>query len=252
MCLIRLCYVLQAVDLKKNSSSEQLSGPLSQNNYQAPQPQQPVQQAPPAYTEPVAPKAAIVQEPEAPKPVPASIPQQQPAPQPTEQVPSAQQPTAPPQTGPARRISKNMLDEGDAMHLANAVGAAQQELTLQIATEVFDKYRALLKEQNRSVYHAQFSSLSVEVLPPDEVRIVAPSDLADTYAREERNKLIDFFRAQTGITQLRITTEVREDKSVTDNERKVVLSKQEMYDAMAQKNPYLDQLKNNLNLQIEY
>jgi len=51
---------------------------------------------------------------------------------------------------------------------------------------------------------------------------------------------------------VRITTEVREDKNVTAPEQQRVLSKSEIYDVMAQKNPALAKLKDGLNLQIDY
>ena len=249
MCLIRLCYVLQATDLKKNTSGSQpLSAASSTQSYQAP-PQPAPQAVAPAFTPP-----QPVTQAEAPKPA------QQPQPDLMPQQPSADLSTYQPvnlsttQQPNQRRISKNLLGDLDAemQSLANAKAAEAKELTNEFATEVFGKYKDLLKEQNKSVYHAQFNAMIVEALPPDEVRIVAPTDLAETYAKEERNKLIEFFRKETGIAALRITTEVREDKSFAQKEQTVVLSKQEMYEAMAQKNPNLDQLKNSLNLQIEY
>ena len=249
MCLIRLCYVLQATDLKKNTSGSQpLSAASSTQSYQAP-PQPAPQAVAPAFTPP-----QPVTQAEAPKPA------QQPQPDLMPQQPSADLSTYQPvnlsttQQPNQRRISKNLLGDLDAemQSLANAKAAEAKELTNEFATEVFGKYKDLLKEQNKSVYHAQFNAMIVEALPPDEVRIVAPTDLAETYAKEERNKLIEFFRKETGIAALRITTEVREDKSFAQKEQTVVLSKQEMYEAMAKKNPNLDQLKNSLNLQIEY
>ena len=136
--------------------------------------------------------------------------------------------------------------------MANNAPAECKELTPECATEVFEKYKAELKAQNKSASHAQFGTMYVEAFPPDEVRIIAPSEFVESYAKEDRNKLIDFFRKDTGIVALRITTEVRENKSVLAQEQKIVLSKPEIYEAMAKKNPYLEQLKNGLNLQIEY
>lgn len=253
MCLIRLCYLLQvtaAVDVKKKLSqlAEESgvrsvgSGGVVVNN-EAPKP---------AYKEP-APQPVPVKEPEPSKQQPV----QQPTP-PPQPVPQPQAPTAPqPQNGngsavpppAARRISKDLLaDIGSDLGAGNA---DQKELTQELAMEVLEKYRQHLRDQKRSVYHAQFMAMSVEALPPDEIRFITPNDLTDAYVKELRDVLIDFFRTHTGVKALRITSEIRIDPSTIQPKEKV-LSKPEIYEAMAAKNPVLAQLKDALNLQIEY
>jgi DNA polymerase-3 subunit gamma/tau len=260
MCLIRLCYVLQAVDLKKNTSSEPLASfQPANNNFQQPQQQpqqQPVAAPQPVYTAPVVAPQQVERQPEpAPAPQPMPQPVAQPVSQPTVMAAQPQPTAATPQpANGARRVSKNILGDMDA-EIAELVNSGPQEakvLTPEMATEVFHKYRESLRAMNRSALYAQFISMAAEVLPPDEVRIVAPTDFAESYAKEERNKMIDFFRKETGILALRITTEIRLDESILKNEQKVILSKQEIYEEMAKKNPILDELKNGLNLQIEY
>lgn len=243
MCLIRLCYVLQATDVKKNTSSESIAPPpQAVNSYQPPQASE--------YTPPVsqqAPKPQPVMQQETPAPV---IEQPAPQLQPTYQ--------APPPSGignqPARKISKNFLGnmEAEMEQMINSGPKEVKVVTPEIAHEMFEKFKDSLKAQNRNAYHAQFSSMYVEAYPPDEIRIIAPTEFVQGYALEERNNMIEFVRRETGIPVIRITIEVRVDADIQQQEKKVVLSKQEMYEAMAQKNPYLDQLKNNLNLQIEY
>ncbi len=274
MCLIRLCYLLQATDVKKNLSSEPIGFTPTQAIPQATT--QPVNQS---TNTPVVQEQAPAYIPPAPQPQPAPqpVPQPssieqpvsniekqpiaQPAPQPVYQDPptpqparSTNQPINQSTNQPARRISANLLGdiEAELEQLANNGPKEVKILTTEIALDAFEKFKDSLKEQNRNAYHAQFSTMFVEALPPDEVRVVAGSEFVEGYVLEERNKMIDFFRKLTGIAALRITTEVRIDTSIQKDEQKVVLSKQEMYEAMAQKNPYLDQLKNNLNLQIEY
>jgi len=89
-----------------------------------------------------------------------------------------------------------------------------------------------------------------EFIAPDEVRLTSPSKIVDSYAQNLRNDILDFFRQRTSV-MVRITTDVKENKSVTDNQPKA-LSKQDIYDLMASKNPYLNKLKEDLNLQMEY
>jgi DNA polymerase-3 subunit gamma/tau len=261
MCLIRLCYVLQAASaepgVKKNTSSvapPPVAAPLPQAEIPKPAPVQEVYTPPPpAQVAEVQPQVTpVVAEPrlvpeEQSKPVP---PPQPPTPAPVATVASS--PILPP-NGNARRVSKNLLASIDeALNNSQEVQAVEsKELTLDIVQALYDQFKDNVKAENKSMLHAQLSGMTVEVYPPDEVRIITPSSLADEYARDQRNIMIDYFRKHTGIL-VRVTTEIREDKSVIENENKTVMSKQEVFEAMVKKNPDLGRLKDNLNLQIEY
>lgn len=255
LCLIRLCYVLHATQLngdavKKNSSNvntapvqapvappveQPVTAPVN-TTHKAPEPK------PYPQPEPVSTK---VQEPMA-----APLPQQQATIQPV-QANNTQQPTRP-ANGPARRISKNLIDDIDASlnNVDTSQKAAGKELTLELATDLYNQYKEKAREEKKAVLHAQLSLMQIEVYPPEEVRIIAPSEITEMYALDQRNDLIDFYRKQTGI-MVRITTEVREDAQIVQ-EQKAVLSKSEIFDVMVQKNPSLGKLKDALNLQIEY
>jgi DNA polymerase-3 subunit gamma/tau len=156
---------------------------------------------------------------------------------------------ATPQPG-NRRISKNILGGlEDAINNAANNQTEKKILTLEMVHEVFSNYVAKLRQENQSVYHAQFSSMQVEMIPPEEVRFIVCDDLVDAYAKEKRDELINYFRQHTGV-MVRITTEIRRNEQAPQQQK--VLSKSEIYDEMAQKNPYLAQLKDGLNLQLEY
>jgi len=172
----------------------------------------------------------------------------------TKQPPSlvATSQSTPPPSG-SRRLSKNMLDD-ITQKVSDAATRKEQEkneLTAEIAQQLFDKYKQQLLSAGKNVIQAQFSMMRVEVLPPDEVRIISPSELTDTYAKEQRTQLIDFYRAETKM-MVRITMEIQEDEAVKAAQNTVVLSKSEMFDAMAAKNPSLGKLKDALGMTIEY
>jgi hypothetical protein len=143
-----------------------------------------------------------------------------------------------------------MDDIDAAVNSAAAVVEEKKELSDEIVQKVYEQYKQRLQSENKSVYHAQFSAMKVEMAAPDEVKIVAPNGLTEEYAKEQRNLLIDYFRKETGI-MVRVTTEVREDKTA-QQDQPVVLSKTEVFEVMAQKNPDLLRLKEALNLQIDY
>ena len=241
MCLIRLCYLLQAtqIDVKKNYSSVALP---SQSNTSAVN--QPISTSKPTgktedintKTEKIIPNIPVPHQPTTYTPPPTS---------------HVEEPR--PQPNPARRISKNILgDIDDAIN--NAAASTQKEektLTQEWVQQLYDQYKANLQAENKSVYHAQFSMMRAEMSSADEIRIIAPTNFTEEYAKEQRNILIDYFRKHTGI-MVRVTTEVRKDEAIEAQQQTTVLSKTEVFEVLAQKNPNLLKLKDALNLQIDY
>jgi len=247
ICLIRLCYLLQSsspkaenTDVKKNFEPvAQSSSPSSSVTPTPASPlyntlQAPAESKPPAYPTPVEAKTIVQEAEPAQSPIPAVT------------APSSAPPTA------ARRISKNFMSDLDAqVNNVATSDAPKKELSQDIVSEVFEKYKQKLQSENKSANHAQFSTMKVEMLPNDEIRIVASNDFTEAYAKNERNNLIDFFRGHTGV-MVRITTEVRKSEADNMPQQEKILSKTEVYEAMARKNPNLGKLKDALNLQIDY
>lgn len=266
MCLIRLCFLLQTVsgssvtmglpDEKKNTSSVAPPvAPIVQAAVVPPNPT-PVPAAAPAVNnampvalpsrqppvEPLQPAAPT------PKPMPPAMPAQAGMQQPVAQAtPPAMPP--PPQS---RRVSMNLLGGLDEAINQAALAQANRptEISAERANEIFELYKKELQDTGKGVLYSQFGMMKIEVLPPDEVRFISPHEMTDTYAREQRNAVIDFFGRHAGMT-IRITNEIREDRSLVPEETRV-LSKNEIYDAMVAKNPHLARLKEGVGLQIEY
>jgi DNA polymerase-3 subunit gamma/tau len=252
MCLIRLCYVLQATDVKKNSEPEGITSAAPVFAPPAPVPTpapQPVAPPPPVYQAPQ-PSASAMAEPEPKLAAKSEIPASQPI-APVSQVKYT--PPAPPAGNGAasRRISRGLMDL-DNLGEVNTVQVEKKDLTSELVQEMFAKYLQTLKAAGRDMYYAQLSVMKLEVNPPDEVKIIAPSNFAEEYAKDQRNILIEFFRKESGNGMVRVITEVREDKSAMPTDQKIVLSKPEILEAMVQKNPVLGQLRDALGLQIEF
>lgn len=239
LCLIRLCYLLQATaaapiggePVKKNIDAAPISIP-------APAPVQRTQPQPSAAPAPIA--ETRVEEPIQPKPQPASRP-----------VPTPQ-PAAPAEAKPeGRRVSASMMKDLDSM-LA-AVETKKEEakaLCQEDAERMFTSFRDKAQQDSRGVIYAQLLMMQVECVADDEVRIVSPTTMTDSYAQNLRNELIEYFSKEAG-RNVRITTELREDEAAK-SAIPTVLSTKEMYEAMAAKNPLLAQLKDGLNLQLDY
>jgi DNA polymerase-3 subunit gamma/tau len=281
MCLIRLCFLLQAVsgslismggsmaagelpDVKKNSSvaaAEPQRQPENSldNGYQ----QSANQQNTPVVNIVREPEQAVRTAPVPPPPAPApQVVQAQPAPVQnmhtaapaqvqSHSAPATQTATAPPVNN--RRLRMNLLDD-IALEVTKATAnqnAEQKILTKEIADQLFEQYKQQLQAASKNVIYAQFSMMRIEVYPPDELRIISPSELTDTYAKEQRTSLIDYYRSETQMV-VRITTEIQEDEAVKAQQNVTVLSKSEMFEVMAQKNPHLGHLKDSLGMSIEY
>ena len=230
MCLIRLCYVLQATqvstaDVKKNSYNVAIPTPTVQTA------------AAPAYSPTPAPKEQLVlQEP----PVKIEAPQTA--------ATSSQTPLPNPATS-SRRISKNFMDD-----IAQSVNTSTQtdtpKLTIDLVQQVFEQYKQQLHTDAKNFLFNQFSAMAAELHPPDEIRFVAASNFVESTAKEQQQELINYFRQHMGNNTLRVRTEVREDLTANQPQQ-VVLNKNDIFDAMAQSNPHLTKLKEGLNLKID-
>lgn len=261
MCLIRLCYVLQATsviadDVKKNSDGVGfVASPLpaatpSQPTATKPVAEQPkvIELAPPPQD--VLP-ASIVAEPEPEmqpsKPVVAEPPKQE-APKFVYKSDGPPPPDAVSTTG--RRISKSVIDLDAVIdEELRKQQQEQKEVTAEMVEYIWTHYKNGIPV-NRSTYRASLTMMEVEFIAPDEVIIVCKDQFAQLNANNERNAVIDYFRKHSGFP-LRVRVELREDMVLKEEVPKQ-LSKQDMLDEMVKKNPSLGKLKDALNMQIDW
>ncbi len=264
LCIIRLCFLMQFTKPqtmvpgeggeKKNLDS------LSSINFNTAPPASfaPATQATQAINVvPAQPPAATISQPATPVATPTAPTPVHSTPVAAQPVPTAPQPSPAPTpsqaaTPPTRKVSLNMLGDLDAdINAAVAARAAQQvEITFEVASDILEKYKTHLRAKDQSVILGQLALMKMEVYPPDEVRLISPGDLTDNYAKDQRGDLIDFFMKEAKM-RVRVTTEVREDKSLTEPANRV-LSKNEMFEVMANRNPNLARLRDGMGLQIEY
>jgi DNA polymerase III subunit gamma/tau len=257
LCLIRLCFLLQFTSPqsipdsattdtvavpgeKKNPDTitppPQMSSAVEVNQHIAPASSpEPQTQAP----QPIEPTRQTLQEP---APAPAYV-----APVKTEAAPATTTAKAP----PTRKVSLGVFDDLDeAMDKASQQKAsAPKALTPEKAADIFEQYKQDLLATEKSVLYAQFSMMKIQLIDGDEVRIIAPTELTETYAKEQRSSLIEFYAGKAEMN-VRITTEIQFDESLEPETR--ALSKSEIYEAMVAKNPNLAKLKDGAGLHLEY
>lgn len=258
LCLIRLCYVLQATHVAGNQSVSLTDDVKKNTNWQPPvaPKEQPAEQTPapaPKREEPVSIQEFqhSVRNEEPSLPVVNEPPVYQKDDSITKRVQEPEVPIFPPpgsgKPGGARRLSKTIIE----VDTTAGTNTEKKELTRDAVIAAFEKYKQQAQQENKTVLYVQMGLVQLEVLPPDEVCIVCPTDFAFTIANGQRDALIEYFRQETGVSVLRVTTTLKEDPEMTSNQP-TVLSRQEIFEAMAKKNPYLGQLKDGLNLQIDY
>lgn len=257
MCLIRLCYLLQAIQAggeKKNTdsvaplpSADTLipSSAPAKEYTPAPPPARVEEPAPVRNDIPVA--KVPVQEPVA---QPAPPPQQQP--QPVAYTP----PPAAKATGngasPARRISRGLMDNLDhELNNTTAVVVEKKDLTAGQIAHLYDLYKQKIQADGKMMVYAQLLMMDVELHPDNEVRLICPTVLADTYARAQQNDILEYYRKETGIL-VRVTIEIRLNEELEAQQQDKVLSKPEIFEEMAKRNPALAELKEKLGLQLDF
>jgi DNA polymerase III subunit gamma/tau len=253
MCLIRLCYVLQATqpmeihsaDEKKNSSP--IIG--------ASQQQQESEQSVPKsgsdslkrFFEPktnsngsyVAEQAETVVVSESAPIMPTA----------QQQVSGSVHAFSPKSETASRRLSRNLLQEIEASLATPVVEEpiALKEFSNTEIEALFNNYCALLQQSGEDLKYAQFNMMQAVFLPPDEIRINCSTGFNESYAKGEKNALSEYF---TKATQrfFRITTFVTEQ----ERQQPKVMTKNEVFEWMVQRKPNLATLYNTLNMQIEY
>ena len=236
MCFIRLCYLLQATN----------ADAVKKNDSQIAPPQPPVQKTTPLPTKPEKEETPVTshqvkQEP--PKPTAEKVIQTNPTVKPSNTKRTSNS---------SRRISRNMMSEiDDVVNNAAEQRVETIELTQSVVTQLFEEFKQNILDSNKMMLHAQLLLMVPEFHTPNEVRIINPTDLTETYALEQRNDILEFYREKTGMA-VRVTTEVRLDEKVQAQQTEKVMSKQEVFDAMVKKNPTLGKLKDALGLQIDY
>ena len=150
-----------------------------------------------------------------------------------------------------RRIKASFMDSiDDLLDEEGPEAGEQRSLCQEDADRILAAFREKAKEEGREVIQVQILMMQIECVSDDEVRIVSPSAITDSYAQNMRNELIDFFSQEMG-SRIRVTTELREDENAK-SAMPMVKSKQEVFDEMVQKNPQIGHLREGLGMQLDF
>jgi DNA polymerase-3 subunit gamma/tau len=171
-------------------------------------------------------------------------------------LPVQQQPVSAPAPADAPRpVTSRRRISADLLTKVTETGANQYAakpvipLDPDTMNDVFEQFREQLRANNEHTLFAQFSQLQIRKAGDSEVEISCPTEMAEVYVKNTRDRLLDFFQKHFGRV-IRILTRVEVDESLPKPPKQ--LSKQEMYEELVKENPLLQTLRNTLGLQIDY
>lgn len=240
LCLIRLCYLLQATKIdfsgEKKNNSPGIAAQTAQPNTPTAQPQS---TAAPTYTSTIV-EQQIVKEETNPDPQPVA---------PTQNISSEK--SAPftaseNAAGATRRISRNMLQATN--NIADTEKMAMSDLTLEMVEHIFAQYKQQLKAENKSILFNAFETIKLEMPESGLLQLISPNKITDSYAQSERGNIQDLIKKETGLLVSISNIAVIEENEPGER----ALSKAEVFALMAEKNPMLHQLKDALKMSIDY
>jgi DNA polymerase-3 subunit gamma/tau len=182
------------------------------------------------------------------------------APQAQYQQPIPAVATAPPPPKPATATTtaapkpglgnlQSLLQKVKSDQETASAGTALQ-LTTSNLLNSWKEYLESLRAQQKSALHTNLSVINMSVTGPEDITMDCPSTLAHTFANAERLTLIDYLQQQFGNKRLKVYIKLNE--LAPEKQVRTVMSKSEIFAAMVEKNPLLKELKDNLNLELDY
>lgn len=244
LCLIRLCFILQASQVISDSEKKKIITEPNHINTIAATPSLPSN----AATSPVETKTNATHSIEA---TPESKVQQSASAVP--QSTTVANTTTINVTGidnnvPIRRVSRNMMQMQQAAQTEAGQKMTLADLNIEKVNEIFEQYKTSLKAENKSILHSAF--MNVQVVMPEEgtIHFISPNNITDSYVQSEKSILQDLIIKETGL-QVRLLNSYIETE---EEPKEKVLSRTEVFNEMASKNPMLFQLRDALKLGIDY
>ncbi len=232
LCLIRLCYLLQATEAivveKKNNLNEQPIATIPTNSvatttvYGA-QSNKEIPVSEPEITSNISQTEKIIETPK------------------SEDGKEIQSAT------PSRRISKNMAQQLQNTEV-EAIKMQLSDFKMEHIEKIISDFKTRLKAENKSTVFNAFEQIKISMPELGTIHLLSPNSITDGYAQSEKNTLQNLINESTGLI-LSITNSFEISETEPKDKTK---SKSEVYQEMAEKNPLLTQFKDALKMSIEY
>jgi len=252
MALIRLCYLQQAVTLVSNDQTgevvkKNLIPEGAPQRLRAPMPQ-------PIYGKPATTKTITPEAPrltiEVEKPV-VNVPVATAPPQP--------KPTTPAPPGPKPTTPQTKLTGLSAMR--EALAAKQQQDSLENAAipltagalvvyweEFIDRFR----QANKMTVVSNLQLAQVVLINQQEIGIVSRNIVQFRFMEEEKLEISEFFKKKFKNNTLILTLQLDESQQQNEDSGPVALSSREQFARMIEKYPLVKELKDRLNMELDF
>ncbi|MGC4056575.1 MAG: hypothetical protein QM743_00420 [Chitinophagaceae bacterium] len=148
----------------------------------------------------------------------------------------------------ARRVTRNMLLQTDAGGAQQTQVMQVESVTLELIERILFDYKETLIAQKKTILYTSYNTLKMEMPEPGTLHLISPNSIADSNIQAEKGTIQDLIKKETGLT-IRITNAYEE---TDEGPKETALSKTDIFDEMAAKNPTLQYLKETLRLSIEY
>ncbi|HTO14654.1 MAG TPA: DNA polymerase III subunit gamma/tau [Edaphocola sp.] len=146
-----------------------------------------------------------------------------------------------------KNFLKNIQSQFENLDTAIEVPELDDSLALSLYTQYVIQLR---NEAGKELQATNLSNNKIEVRSPNIVTIVCNTNFSLIYADGNVDNLREFYRKETKNHEILVVTEL-DQTAINEEENPQRLSKSEMFDQLAQKNPLLLQLKKDLNLDLK-
>lgn len=270
MALIRLCYLQQAVTLVSNEQTgevvkknlipegtpQRLRAPLPTPVYGKPATSKTITPPEPRLTiesGATQPAQASAPAPAAPKPAPA------PAPVPVTAPPPAA--SAPRPAGPGNGGAAAPKLTGLAA-MKQALAARQQQLadvpkesiplTAGAVAVYWDEFIDRFRQANKMTVVGNLQLAQVVLLGPEEIGLISRNIVQYRFMEEEKLEISDFFKKKFRNKDLVLTLSLDESQQEVADTGPAPLSSREQYARMVEKYPLVKELKDRLNMELDF
>lgn len=236
LCLIRLCYLNDLTLPSERTASEGLKKKLI--------PRQPLPEKKPLQAEQQLPATG-----EGVSDMPPATVSEEPTPDPplTKQENPAVK--SPPKLPPRPKLTRDL----SALYESNkSRTSVREQVTLNqgLTEKYFADFKALLREKD-ILTAEQMEMMQVRFVSAEELELACTSRINQEYGKSGGALFREYCKEKTGTPNLRVKAVVAESAG-TEMIREKVLSRQEIYELLAEKNPALKMLKESLHLHVEF
>jgi len=168
----------------------------------------------------------------------------------TAQAHISEAPTKPAGSTGKAKIGKDLYQAVLAAHSREQAEEEQKSLSQEVVEMLFAQFIETMRKQEQLSIATNLAQMKILFEAPDLISLHCVSSINYHFAIHQKDALLEFFVKETGHKELRLTSAVDDSIKRAESEKKYK-TKSELYQEMVEQNPVLKTLKDGLNLQLE-